>query len=372
MIDEQLAPYFEHWRERIETLIRDHPLQIISWEATRRCNLRCLHCGSPSEDVDSSDELRANEVISAFAQIARDFDMSRFRHINITGGEPFVRDDLLDILGGISSWPFYRNIDIQTNGVLIADNPGVLMELKKLGVTGLGISIDGFETNHDSLRGKPGIWAKAVAAAQLAVESGYVVTISFVAHSRNIHELTAFHRFVKEEIRPRVFRVMLIDQIGRAQGNFEYLLSNNEIRKVIDFLKCEYQRSCATYSDQSSTIVELGCGGWMGTKLEGSIRPFIFHCIAGINNLGILYDGKLASCSNIPRHFTQGDLRSELIRDVWENRYQKYRSFEWKRVGPCNSCTEWSYCHGGPLHKRSLDGRMTNCPVIAMEKTEHL
>ena len=54
--DQDMRPLFERWGERIETLMREHPLQIISWEATRRCNLRCLHCGSPTEDVDNADE----------------------------------------------------------------------------------------------------------------------------------------------------------------------------------------------------------------------------------------------------------------------------------------------------------------------------
>lgn len=176
---EDLAPLFENWRARIETLMREHPLQIISWEATRRCNLRCLHCGSPTEEVNNADELKTEEIIGAFDEIACNFDMNRFRHINITGGEPFVRSDLLDVLRSISRRPFYRNIDIQTNGVFIADSPTVLKDLKGVGVTGLGVSIDGFEASHDSLRGR-GVWAKAVNAARLAVEAGYVVTVSFV------------------------------------------------------------------------------------------------------------------------------------------------------------------------------------------------
>jgi len=230
---DNITPLFETWRARIETLMHEHPLQIISWEATRWCNLRCLHCGSPTEEVNNADELTTDEVIKAFDEIAQDFDMSQFRHINITGGEPFVRADLLDILQSISRWPFYRNIDIQTNGVLISDNPGILHELSGVGVTGLGISIDGFEATHDSLRGPAGTWAKAVNAARLAVEAGYVVTVSFVAHSNNVGELSAFHDFVKEEIRPRVFRVMTIDPQGRAQENSDYLLSSGQIREVI-------------------------------------------------------------------------------------------------------------------------------------------
>ena len=67
---------FENWRKRIESLIQEHPLQLISWEATRRCNLKCVHCGSPSEEVELSEELSTNEVVGAFEQIATDFDMS--------------------------------------------------------------------------------------------------------------------------------------------------------------------------------------------------------------------------------------------------------------------------------------------------------
>jgi len=361
---EDLTLLFENWKGRIETLMREHPLQIISWEATRRCNLKCLHCGTPSEEVDNAEELTTGEAIGAFDEIARDFDMSRFRHINITGGEPFIRSDLLDVLRAISRWPFYRNIDIQTNGVFIADNPDILKELRGVGVTGLGISIDGFESTHDSLRGIQGTWAKAVNAAQLAVEAGYVVTVSFVAHSRNIHELSAFHHFVTDEIRPRVFRVMFIDDQGRARENDDLLLSSVQVREVIAFLKREHERSCRNYSDPSASMVELGCGGWLGTELEGRVRPFIFHCIAGLNNLGILYDGKLGSCNNISRDFIQGDLRYERIKHVWGSRYLPFRETEWRKTGPCYKCREWDFCHGGPMHKWRPNGSNPGCILI--------
>jgi radical SAM protein with 4Fe4S-binding SPASM domain len=367
---EDLTPLFERWRMRIETLMREHPLQIISWEATRRCNLQCLHCGSPTEEVNNADELSTEEVIGAFDEIANDFDMAQFRHINITGGEPFVREDLLDILRAVSHWPFYRNIDIQTNGVFISDNPSVLEGMREVGVTGLGVSIDGFESTYDTLRGIPGTWAKAVNAARLAVGAGYVVTVSLVAHSGNVHELAAFHRFVKDEIRPRVFRVMFIDPQGRAKENAEYLLSADQVGEVIGFLKAEYERSCANYADPSATMVELGCGGWLGTDLEGRVRPFIFHCIAGLTNLGILYDGKLASCSNIPREFIQGDLRYERIKSVWENRYLPFRRTELRKTGHCLSCPDWAYCHGGPMHLRDRTGRADQCLLRSILSNE--
>jgi radical SAM protein with 4Fe4S-binding SPASM domain len=309
-----------------------------------------VHCGSPSEEVDLGQELSTQEVIGAFEQIATDFDMSQFRHINITGGEPFVRKDLLKVLRSIYRYSFYRNIDIQTNGVILADHPELLSELKKWGVTGIGVSIDGLEQTHDAFRRIQGGFAKAFKAARLCVEHGYTVTVSVVAHKKNIDEIRELYELIKDEIKPRIFRIMTIDPIGRAEFDSEYLLEPEQVRQVIGFLKTEYQKNCSDYADQNTTMVELGCGGWLGKELEGTVRPFIFHCIAGINNLGILYDGKLASCSNISREFIEGDLRIENIKDVWENRYQRYRNFEWKKTGLCVDCAEWDYCHGGPMH----------------------
>jgi radical SAM protein with 4Fe4S-binding SPASM domain len=349
------------WRRRIESLAREHPLEIVSWEATRRCNLRCVHCGSPSEDGNPADELTGDEVVDAFEQIQRDFDMHRFRHINITGGEPFVRQDLLDILRRVSRWPCFRNIDIQTNGTVLANRPDLLGELKHLGVTGIGISIDGLQATHDTFRQCPGSFEKAFHAAKAAVQAGYTVTVSTVVHDGNLAEVPDLLRRVREELRPRVYRLMPLDSLGRAKDHPECRLSPATVRGMINFLKYEYEHGCETYADPRATMVEMGCGGWMGAELEGTFRPFIFHCIAGINNLGILYDGKLASCSNISRDFVEGDLRTERIREVWETRFQRYRDLQWKKVGPCANCDEWTHCHGGPMHKRSPGGSMTDC-----------
>jgi radical SAM protein with 4Fe4S-binding SPASM domain len=239
----------------------------------------------------------------------------------------------------------------------LADQPQLLAELGRYGVTGLGISIDGMKETHDSFRRMAGSWAKAVTAARRAVECGFVVTVSLVAHANNVDEIPTFFNFVRREIRPRVFRIMTLDPLGRAATESDYLPSAEQLRRVIAFLHAEYERDCFAYANPNSTMVELGCGGWLGMELEGAVRPFIFHCIAGITNLGILHDGKLASCSNISRQFIEGDCRKEQIKMVWDTRYQRYRDFAWKRTGDCARCDQWCYCHGGPMHTSHVRSR---------------
>ena len=341
---------FEIWKGKINKLIEEHPLQIISWEATRRCNLHCKHCGSPAEDVNLGNELSTDQVISIFNKIAEEFDLSQFRHINITGGEPFVRNDLVDILKELFKSPFYRNIDIQTNGIYIAENPEILKILKEFGVTGIGVSIDGLEDKHNAFRDTQTGFKKAVYAAKKAVDEGLIVTVSVVVHSKNINELEELYHFVRSQIKPRVFRLMFIDPIGRAGFDNQYLLSKDQQMSVIRFLQEKYTEECDQYHNQITMIVELGCGGWFGKELEGTFRPFVFHCIAGINNLGILYDGKIASCSNISRDFIEGDALKDNIKEIWNTRYEKFRNREWLKNGKCKTCDDWDYCHGGPMH----------------------
>ena len=355
-----LEQAFDSWKNRVNEKIQKHPLEIISWEATRACNLNCVHCGSPSETWIRQEELATEELIEAFSQIAKDFDLSNFHHINITGGEPFVRKDLIKILRQMSRVPQYRNIAIQTNGIYISENPEVLEELKQNGVTGLGVSIDGLRETHDSFRRKKGCFDKSMEAARKGVETGFVTTVSTVAHAKNIDEISPLYEEVKK-FHPRYFRVMTLDPIGRTGLNSDYLLSPEQTRQVINFIKQKHEENFRNYADPKTTIVELGCGGWLSTELEGRVRPYIFHCIAGINNLGILYDGKLASCSNISREFIEGDLRKERIKDVWERNYQRFRGREWLKEGDCKDCGEWDYCHGGPMHKRLGDGTMLDC-----------
>lgn len=207
-----------------------------------------------------------------------------------------------------------------------------------------------------------GSYDLAVRAAKSAVDEGLTVTVSAVAHAKNVNQIPQLYESIRKEIKPRTFRVMTIDPLGRADFNKKYLLSPSQTKEVINFLQKEYARDCENYGDSNETMVELGCGGWLGKDIEGTVRPFIFHCVAGINNLGILYDGKLAACSNIPREFGfEGDLRKDRIKDVWENRYRKYRDSEWKKTEECQSCGEWDYCHGGPMHKMKPDGSRTEC-----------
>jgi len=353
-----LKKKFEVWRERVQGYIKRHPIQMIYWEVTRNCDIACVHCGSPRETWQPDKELTDEEVIGAFRRLAEGIDWKEFKFVSLTGGEPFVRPNLINVLSQINALGF-DPITIQTNGNYLAKHPEVISRLLEIGVAGLGTNIDGLPETHDSFRNMKGNFDNAKATIELVVplKNRIHSTITTVVSKKNIQELEALRDIVRG-INPNRWRFAPFDPIGRGEKAKEYVLGPEDYRYLIDFAKRERLEHI---DDKSQTQVELACGGWLGIELEGKVRPYIWHCIAGINLLGILYDGSIASCSNIPREFVEGNVRTDDILEVWNNKYQRFRNFEWKKNGECINCDQWNFCQGGPMHKRQTTGHMLNC-----------
>lgn len=331
---------------------------MIYWEVTRNCDLTCVHCGSPRETWEPDKELTTKEIIDVFQRLAEKIDFSEFKFFSLTGGEPFVRKDLIEVLSEINSLGF-NPITIQTNGNFLATHPEALDKLLDIGVMGLGTNLDGLEETHDSFRNMKGNYANAIKTIKLVapLKDKIHSTITTVISRKNIAELEVLKEIVRD-INPDRWRFAPFDPIGRGSKAKDYFLAPDDYKYLINFVKEERLKFI---DDKSQTQVELACGGWLGVELEGKVRPYIWHCIAGVNLLGILYDGSIASCSNISRDFIEGNVRTDDIFDVWQNRYHRFRNFDWKKNGDCIDCDQWDFCQGGPMHKRLLNGTMLNC-----------
>ena len=122
--------------------------RVATFLVTYRCNCRCTMCIIPS--IPCGREMTAGEIGRVFRKIGR------LHALRISGGEPFLRSDLADVINGIdhSSRPLMTVIS--TNGLLsrrIADTIGLLHHPRKVHFE---ISIDGVGDVHDEIRGRPG------------------------------------------------------------------------------------------------------------------------------------------------------------------------------------------------------------------------
>ena len=110
---------------------------------TDRCNLRCFYC-MPEEGIDwlSRKELMTyEEMLHICSMLVR----SGIEKIRITGGEPFVRKDIMPFLSDLSKFDGLKQLTITTNGVLTAPH---VAELKKLGIHSVNLSLDTLDRNR--------------------------------------------------------------------------------------------------------------------------------------------------------------------------------------------------------------------------------
>jgi molybdenum cofactor biosynthesis protein A len=113
------------------------PVNYLRLAVTDRCNLRCFYC-MPEEGIEymPKAELMTYEEMLRIVQVMVGMGIEKLR---ITGGEPFLRRDMMDFLTAISRLDGLRQIHITTNGVLTAP---LVPELKRLGIQSINLSLD--------------------------------------------------------------------------------------------------------------------------------------------------------------------------------------------------------------------------------------
>jgi len=110
---------------------------------TDKCNLRCFYC-MPEDGLQwlSRQELMSNTEMLRICSLLVEMGIDKIR---ITGGEPFVRKDLMELLHGLSQLKGLHELSLTTNGVLTAPH---IPELKKLGINNINLSLDTLDANR--------------------------------------------------------------------------------------------------------------------------------------------------------------------------------------------------------------------------------
>lgn len=150
---------------------------------TKRCNSRCKICGIWKRDHETSTELTASDF-------KRSLDMN-LKGISISGGEPFLRKDLLDVVEILPC----NKVFINTNGTLINQVSNLLEHINK--EIGFGISIDGMEETHNIQRGVNS-FQLAINTIRLLKRKGILVIISFTITPYNIKDINDVYSLSKK------------------------------------------------------------------------------------------------------------------------------------------------------------------------------
>ena len=200
---------------------------VVVWNITRRCNLKCVHCYAQSEDLSYENELSAGEG----KKLIDDLSQFGVPVILFSGGEPLARKDLPD-LAAYAVKKGMRAV-ISTNGTLISKKTA--MTLKNIGLSYVGISLDGMEDINDRFRGVNGAFKSAIEGIENCKSAGIKVGLRFTINKFNAKEIPDIFNLIEEMEIPRVCFYHLV-YAGRGSKLVEHDLSHDESRKAVDLI----------------------------------------------------------------------------------------------------------------------------------------
>lgn len=332
--------------QRLKGRKHRHALQQLFWECTLRCNLNCRHCGSDCRVDSLSSDMTLMEFLPVIDEVAK-VSYPPDTLIITTGGEPLVRQDIVECGRQITARGFMWGM--VSNGMLLTEHK--LRELIDAGLRTIAISLDGFEDDHNWMRGNPLSFDKAVNAIKALTKSDITWDVITCVNQRNFPRLDDFRDFLIS-IGVKYWRIFTVFPSGRAKYNNEMQLSPENYKKLMDFIVTERKRGIIHLS--------YSCEGFLG-RYENKVRDYQYFCQAGINVASILADGSISGCLSIRGEYYQGNIRTHKFSEVWANGFEVYRNRQWMKSGECADCTFWKYCEGNGMHLRESDGSLSLC-----------
>lgn len=324
---------------------------VVVWNCTRRCNLKCRHCYSESQNIAYDHEMSTDEALTFIDDLAS----YKIPVLLFSGGEPLVRPDLLQLISHA------RNNGIRcvisTNGTMI--NEDMATKLGKAGLSYVGVSLDGLSAKHDEFRQVQGAFDWAIRGIRYCREAGIKVGLRFTITKENAGEIPGIFDLIEQENIPRICFYHLV-YTGRGSELKNSDLDHDSTRRLLDLIidrttdlhqrghKVEvltvdnhadgvylYLRMKRENPDRADSVMELlrmnggnstgigiGCVSW-----DGTVHPDQFW-----------------------RHHSLGNVREKPFSSIWSDKSnQLLASLQNRKIllkGRCGRCVWKDICNG--------------------------
>ncbi|MCK5542814.1 MAG: 12,18-didecarboxysiroheme deacetylase [Desulfobacterales bacterium] len=219
---------------RLSNQLPSHLLQfskdkkpVVVWNMTRKCNLKCVHCYARSEDKDYENELSHEQSLKMIDDLAA-FGVPV---LLFSGGEPLIHPRLVEY----AEYAVKKGMRavISTNGTLITKDKAET--LKKIGLSYVGISIDGLEDTHNKFRGVNNAYKKAMDAVKNCQAVGIKVGLRFTINKRNVADIPGIFDLLDKMEIPRACFYHLVYS-GRGSEIAKEDLTHQETRETLDLI----------------------------------------------------------------------------------------------------------------------------------------
>ncbi len=268
------------------------PITYLRLSVTDRCNLRCVYC-LPEKDAQRQrrgDQLTAEEIARVTEAAAR----SGVKRVRLTGGEPLVRPDIVEIVARIASIPGIEEVSLTTNAMLLER---LARPLAEAGLKRVNISLDTLDADKFRRITRGGtidrLW-RGIAAAEAAVLAPLKLN-TVVVNGLNADELPALARLTIEN--PWHVRFIELMPVGNAQDWGEGFppqpgryISAQEMKAQL--ATCNLKPEASPVGNGPARTFRIP--GALGTV--GFISPLGEHFCQNCNRLRLTADGFLRPC----------------------------------------------------------------------------
>ena len=305
------------------------PLALIA-ELTHRCPLHCVYCSNPAELVARTEELATEQWSRVFREAAE----AGVLQLDLTGGEPLARPDLVELVKSARAAGLY--INLITSGLRLDETR--LDALLAAGLDHLQLSfqaarpetaaqISNTSTHEQKLRVLSWLKSRRVA-----------VTLNFVLHRYNLDQLPEMLAIAESSSASRV-EFAHVQYYGWAVANRERLLpAREQVLQSVEFFKCAQQRFSGkirieyVVPDYHAKFPKACMGGWGRKLMLITPRGDALPCHAAAVIPGLRFE----------------NVKEKSLREIWDSSeaFQKFRGESWMQE-PCKSCDRRGQDFGG-------------------------
>ena len=308
---------------------------------TYRCDARCQMCNiwqiEPQEHLTVED----------YAKVP-----STLRDVNISGGEAFMRKDIVDIVKAVHDKCDGPRIVISTNGFRTEQVVTRMEALRKsIPDIGIGVSLDGIGEIHDKIRGIKNAYDKTLKTLQALKEREFKnVRIGFTAMNDNAQEMKKVYDLAQS------FGFQFTTAVAQNSEIYFSTQKNEQVQDGVlaDALGYVIKKELLSYHPKR----------WMrayfesGTLLFNEEKRRLLKCRAGIDFFYLAPEGLVYPCLTIPS--SMGDLKGHTFEEIWESdSADRVR----REIDGCEKC--WMICTARSALKQHLP---TALAWIAKEK----
>jgi molybdenum cofactor biosynthesis protein A len=262
------------------------PINYLRLAVTDRCNLRCFYC-MPEEGIKylPKKELLTFEEIERLVSLMAGMGITKVR---LTGGEPFVRNDLMSLLRKIVTIEGIKDVHLTTNGLLTSPH---IAELKSLGIASVNLSLDTLNKDRFKAITRRDEFEKTWSTLQQLMENQISVKLNCVVmDGKNIEDILP----MVELTRNLPLSIRFIEEMPFNGEGSHYVKLPWTYKKIMELIQNQYPLIQKIQDEPYSTSYNYQVPGFAGNI--GVIAAFTRTFCGTCNRIRVTAQGVLKTC----------------------------------------------------------------------------